>query len=77
MWSTVIKDLLLDNCPQLSRIARKPMFVTSAAIAPVFGSQFADAKSDHEANNPGESVSYKFLVVGRGQWKKVIKVKRQ
>jgi len=36
----------------------------------------ADAKSDHEANNPGDSVNYKFLVVGQGQRKKVIKVKR-
>jgi len=36
----------------------------------------AEAKSDHEATNPGDSVNYKFLVVGQGQRKKVIKVKR-
>jgi len=27
----------------------------------------AEAKSDHEANTPGDSVNYKFLVVGQGK----------
>jgi len=35
-----------------------------------------EAKSDHEVNHPGDSENYKFLVVGQGQRKKVIKIKK-
>jgi len=35
----------------------------------------AEAKTDHDANNPGDSENYKFLVVGQGSRRKVIKIK--
>ena len=37
----------------------------------------AEAKTDHDANNPGDSENYKFLVVGQGSRRKVIKIKKK
>jgi len=36
-----------------------------------------EAKTDHDANNSGDSENYKFLVVGQGSRRKVIKIKKK